>query len=214
MPASDYTSTISGGLKLKGGAKDAGVKKKKSKKSKTLKEEEKAAKPTSSPWEGKEDSPDTKPSDTNALTLSSEREEAQALQPSTSTSYSGAGKTEAQRRHEEIKRKRVRLPYPSLSKVVYAQAQYADCPALTARRTPQARRRRENTQAARRGAEQVPLDAVGAPRHAAHWPRITRASFLYLPFLYHYCSAFARFLWRVGLSSAFRWSRCHVRGLH
>jgi hypothetical protein len=49
---------------------------------------------------------------------------------------------------------------------------------LTARRASPARRRGENAQAARRGAEQVPVDAVGAPRHAAHRTRIIRPTCL------------------------------------
>jgi hypothetical protein len=49
---------------------------------------------------------------------------------------------------------------------------------LTARRASPARRRSENAQAASRGAEQVPVDAVGAPRHAAHRTRIIRPTCL------------------------------------
>lgn len=100
MPASDYTSTVSGGLKLKGGAKDAGVKKK-GKKSKSSKD--KTPKPSSqdeSTAAGDSKTPET------ALALS-DRDATPSEQPSSS----GAGKTEAQRRHEEIKRKRVSSRY-------------------------------------------------------------------------------------------------------
>jgi protein FAM32A len=113
MPASDYTSTISGGLKLKGGAKDAGVKKK-SKKSKTSKDKS-APKPSSTPQDG-EEAGDSKPSDKTDLALTTTPSSRDAtpsdlLQPSSSgTGTGGSGKTEAQRRHEEIKRKRVCQP--------------------------------------------------------------------------------------------------------
>ena len=106
MPASDYTSTVSGGLKLKGGAKDAGVKKK-SKKSKSSKE--KAAKST----EIEEAAGDSKNTGTALASLSEKEQPSERdLTPSEqqpSSSISDFGKTEAQRRHEEIKRKRVRL---------------------------------------------------------------------------------------------------------
>ena len=100
MPASDYTSTVSGGLKLKGGAKDAGVKKK-SKKSKSSKEKA-APKPTSQ--DGQE-AGDSKTNDTD-LALATTHSDRDAT-PSEQPGSSGTGKTEAQRRHEEIKRKRV-----------------------------------------------------------------------------------------------------------
>ena len=102
MPASDYTSTISGGLKLKGGAKDAGVKKK-SKKSKSSKD--KAAPKPSTSRDG-EEAGDSKTTDSDlALSTTHSRDATPSEQPS--SSGTGSGKTEAQRRHEEIKRKRV-----------------------------------------------------------------------------------------------------------
>jgi len=103
MPASDYTSTISGGLKLKGGAKDAGVKKK-SKKSKSSSKDKAAPKP-STPQDG-EEAGDSKDSNTN-LALSTTHSDRDATPSDQQPSSSGTGKTEAQRRHEEIKRKRV-----------------------------------------------------------------------------------------------------------
>jgi len=107
MPASDYTSTISGGLKLKGGAKDAGVKKK-SKKSKTSasKEKDKAPKPSTPQEDASADANNPPNTDLALSTTHSERDATPSdLQPS--SSGTGSGKTEAQRRHEEIKRKRV-----------------------------------------------------------------------------------------------------------
>lgn len=107
MPSSDYTSTISGGLKLKGGAKDAGVKKK-SKKSKTS-SKDKASKPSTPQEDGSAEADDSKPPNTDvtlSTTTHSDRDATPSdLQPS--SSGTGSGKTEAQRRHEEIKRKRV-----------------------------------------------------------------------------------------------------------
>jgi hypothetical protein len=106
MPASDYTSTVSGGLKLKGGAKDAGVKKK-SKKSKISKDKTPKV-PASQDVEA--EAGDSKPPETDlalATTTHSDRDATPSEQPTTSSSGTGTGKTEAQRRHEEIKRKRV-----------------------------------------------------------------------------------------------------------
>lgn len=103
MPASDYTSTISGGLKLKGGAKDAGVKKK-SKKSKSSKDKA-APKPSSTSQDGEEAGDSKTPKSDLALSTTHSRDATPSEQPS--SSGTGSGKTEAQRRHEEIKRKRV-----------------------------------------------------------------------------------------------------------
>jgi protein FAM32A len=105
MPASDYTSTISGGLKLKGGAKDAGVKKK-SKKSKSSKDKAAAAKP-STPQEGEEAGDSKTPNTDLALSTTHSDRDATPSDQQPSSSSTGTGKTEAQRRHEEIKRKRV-----------------------------------------------------------------------------------------------------------
>lgn len=102
MPASDYTSTVSGGLKLKGGAKDAGVKKK-SKKSKTPKD--KPAKPTAQEGEATSESKDK--DTTLALSTTPSDRDATPSDLQSTNSGTGTGKTEAQRRHEEIKRKRV-----------------------------------------------------------------------------------------------------------
>ena len=115
MPASDYTSTISGGLKLKGGAKDAGVKKK-SKKSKTSssKDKDKAPKPSTPQEDASVD--DSKPPNTDlalSTTTHSDRDATPSEQLVPSSSGTGSGKTEAQRRHEEIKRKRVSYTIPS-----------------------------------------------------------------------------------------------------
>jgi protein FAM32A len=107
MPASDYTSTISGGLKLKGGAKDAGVKKKSKKSKSSSKDKAAAAAKPSTPQEDAS-ADDSKPpnSDLALSTTHSHRDATPSdLQPS--SSGTGSGKTEAQRRHEEIKRKRV-----------------------------------------------------------------------------------------------------------
>jgi hypothetical protein len=103
MPASDYTSTVSGGLKLKGGAKDAGVKKK-SKKSKSSKD--KTAKPEEAAVAAREPEA-AKPSDTTLALSNQPSDHDRDVTPSASTGGTGTGKTEAQRRHEEIKRKRV-----------------------------------------------------------------------------------------------------------
>jgi protein FAM32A len=114
MPASDYTSTISGGLKLKGGAKDAGVKKK-SKKSKSSKD--KAPKPSTPQADPAEPEAGDSKTDLALTTTPSSRDATPSdlLQPSTSSGTS-SGKTEAQRRHEEIKRKRVRQTFPPYKK--------------------------------------------------------------------------------------------------
>ncbi|GAB7323780.1 hypothetical protein MBLNU13_g07236t1 [Cladosporium sp. NU13] len=103
MPASDYTSTISGGLKLKGGAKDAGVKKK-SKKSKSSKD--KAAPKPSTPQDGEAEAGDSKAPNAD-LALSTTHSDRDATSSKQQPSSSGTGKTDAQRRHEEIKRKRL-----------------------------------------------------------------------------------------------------------
>jgi hypothetical protein len=94
---------VSGGLKLKGGAKDAGVKKK-SKKSKTSKD--KTSKPQEATTAAAAEPESTKPSDTTLALSNPPSDHDRDLIPSAST---GTGKTEAQRRHEEIKRKRVSL---------------------------------------------------------------------------------------------------------
>jgi protein FAM32A len=122
MPASDYTSIVSGGLKLKGGAKDAGIKKKK--KSSSSSKKKSAVEPAKE--EGEAASEENKPADNSSSSTALARqaqideddEEEQALERRRSRSSSavpsynnnsstGTGKTEAQRRHEEIKRKRV-----------------------------------------------------------------------------------------------------------
>ncbi|KAM0703748.1 hypothetical protein Q7P35_009687 [Cladosporium inversicolor] len=105
MPASDYTSTISGGLKLKGGAKDAGVKKK-SKKSKSSSSKDKAPKP-STLQEGEEAEGSDSKTPNADLALSTTHSDRDATPSEQQPSSSGTGKTEAQRRHEEIKRKRL-----------------------------------------------------------------------------------------------------------
>jgi protein FAM32A len=122
MPASDYTSTVSGGLKLKGGAKDGGIKKKKkssssgSKKKSESEDKKSAIEPTTGD-EGSESAAAGESS--TALTRQppqiDEDDEEQALESrsrsrsgsAVPTNIAGSGKTEAQRRHEEIKRKRV-----------------------------------------------------------------------------------------------------------
>jgi hypothetical protein len=124
MPASDYTSTVSGGLKLKGGAKDSGIKKKK-KSSSSKKKSAPETTTTTREEEKGERSGEIQPSaagdSSTALALSStsrqaqidEDDEEQALErrsrsnSAAPSNVTGTGKTEAQRRHEEIKRKRV-----------------------------------------------------------------------------------------------------------
>jgi protein FAM32A len=101
MPSSDYASAVSGGLKLKGGAKDAGIKKK-SKKSRSSKE-----KAPKSPAPEEVAGPGASEDKTLALSNPSSDPERDTT-PSAAGTGTGTGKTEAQRRHEEIKRKRVR----------------------------------------------------------------------------------------------------------
>lgn len=136
MPASDYTSTVSGGLKLKGGAKDSGIKKKK--KSSGKKKEKSAAETTTTTKDEGDRSEETKPPaesssrSKSALALARQAqdeddEEEEQAQRSRSRSRSGSavpannmntvgtGKTEAQRRHEEIKRKRVKSNHRQLA---------------------------------------------------------------------------------------------------
>lgn len=179
MPASDYTSTISGGLKLKGGAKDAGVKKK-SKKSKSSSKDKAAPKP-SIPQDGGEVGDSKAPNNDLALSTTHSRDATPSEQQPSS---SGTGKTEAQRRHEEIKRKRVSYTTKHINFATSSNRQSNVHGFSTARRPPKTRRRRQNAQAARRGAEQVPLDAVRAPRHAAHRTWLTLASCFFFFFLF------------------------------
>jgi protein FAM32A len=115
MPASDYTSTVSGGLKLKGGPKDAGIKKKsknKSKKPKPLADTDHDKLTPQTEDEGLS---------TEARDTTLSRGATPSEHPSTS---SGTGKTEAQRRHEEIKRKRVSYK----KKALYTRREYTLTP--------------------------------------------------------------------------------------
>jgi protein FAM32A len=118
MPASDYTSTVSGGLKLKGGAKDSGIKKKK--KSGSSSKKKSAPEPTTTQDEqgAKSEEPQAAAGESSTALARQpqidEDDEEQALENRRSrsgsavpTNIAGSGKTEAQRRHEEIKRKRV-----------------------------------------------------------------------------------------------------------
>jgi hypothetical protein len=120
MPASDYTSTVSGGLKLKGGAKDSGIKKKK--KSGSSSKKKSAPEPATTQDEQGEKSEEPQAAAGESSTALArqpqidEDDEEQALENRRSrsssavpTNIAGSGKTEAQRRHEEIKRKRVSL---------------------------------------------------------------------------------------------------------
>jgi hypothetical protein len=195
MPASDYTSTVSGGLKLKGGAKDSGIKKKK--KSSSSSKKKSATEPTKE--EGEAGSEESKPAAAESSTalarqaqIDEDDEEEQALERRSRSSSAvpnynnnnnsiGTGKTEAQRRHEEIKRKRVSEMLQFWGAISLAGVYVLTFFLLTARRATPARRRRQNAQAARRRAEQVPVDAFGAPRYAAHWTRITRPTDLLGP---------------------------------
>ena len=93
MPASDYTSTISGGLKLKGGAKDAGVKKK-SKKSKSS-SKDKAAPEPSILQDGGEVGDSKTPNTDLALSTTHSRDATPSEQQPSS---SGTGKTERRMR--------------------------------------------------------------------------------------------------------------------
>ena len=121
MPASDYTSTVSGGLKLKGGAKDGGIKKKKkssssgSKKKSESEDKKSAIEPTTGE-EGSEPAAAGESSTALARQPQIDEDDAEEALESRSRSRSGSavpaniagsGKTEDQRRHEEIKRKRV-----------------------------------------------------------------------------------------------------------
>lgn len=103
MPSSDYVSTVSGGLKLKGAAKDAGVKKKRKDKDKSKAggsgKKDKAATPV--PAE-EDETTQLRKKEEEAGDKAVERRESPV--PATAA---GSGKTEAQLRHEEIKRKRV-----------------------------------------------------------------------------------------------------------
>jgi hypothetical protein len=127
MPASDYTSTVSGGLKLKGGAKDGGIKKKK--KSSSSGSKKKSAVETPTTKDEGANTEETEPSaaaetsntalarqvqidedddDEQALESRSRSRSGSAVPTNTGAGAgAGSGKTEAQRRHEEIKRKRV-----------------------------------------------------------------------------------------------------------
>ena len=103
MPSSDYGNAVGGGLKLKGGAKDAGVKKHKRKKAKVLPEvseggEKQAAQELAGVANDgiDEESGEVVDDGKVARKLAAEERE--------------LGKTEAQRRHEERKRKRVCTP--------------------------------------------------------------------------------------------------------
>lgn len=106
MPSNDYSSTISGGLKLKGGAKDAGVKKKKKSSSKTKPSKaEKEASGTPDPSRAEQEE---ERDGTGRESKSVEPAEISRDSRSITAGGAGSGKTEAQLRHEEIKRKRVR----------------------------------------------------------------------------------------------------------
>lgn len=121
MPSSDYAGTIKGGLKLKGGAKDAGVKKKKksssSKKDKSLQVQGGEGSTSTGPEDekrdpGREDEAsggdglEGKGSDGEESSKALERRESSERAALTSP-VMGMGKTETQLRHEEIRRKRV-----------------------------------------------------------------------------------------------------------
>ncbi|KAK5135898.1 hypothetical protein LTR08_004548 [Meristemomyces frigidus] len=97
MPSSDYGNAVGGGLKLKGGAKDAGVKKHKKKaKAKVVSAGEgEAGELAGVGQEGIEEDGEAKEEEKGRA----EREEAAEARE--------RGKTEAQRRHEERKRKRL-----------------------------------------------------------------------------------------------------------
>jgi len=102
MPSSDYTSAVGGGLKLKGAAQDAGVKKTKKKK-KPFKTEGEPEVPQSTDGSvslqralAEEEKNGEKDNEVTALERAAETRE--------------LGKTEAQKRHEERRRKRVCSP--------------------------------------------------------------------------------------------------------
>lgn len=97
MPSSDYSNAVGGGLKLKG-AKDAGVKKKKSKRPKLSQSE----------------APDKQLEDHTALQealAEEEKDGAGAVSGEREAEVKQYGKTEAQKRHEERRRKRVCVPH-------------------------------------------------------------------------------------------------------
>ena len=101
MPSSDYGNAVGGGLKLKGGAKDAGVKKHKKKKTaKVLPEVDENGEKTQDlavvAKDGTEEDGIEPPAVDEGKVARELAAEVREL-----------GKTEAQRRHEERKRKRV-----------------------------------------------------------------------------------------------------------
>lgn len=107
MPSNDYSSTISGGLKLKGGAKDAGVKKKKKSSSKTKSSKaEKEASGTPDPTRAEQEEEEREGAGRESKSV--EPAESSRDTAATIGGAGGSGKTDAQLRHEEIKRKRVR----------------------------------------------------------------------------------------------------------
>ena len=99
MPSSDYASAVKGGLKLKG-AKDAGVRKHKKKKTKPESSESKTV--------AAETEQDGEESSTLQKALAEEEGEDAFVGKEVRKVDKDAGKTEAQRKHEEIRRKRVR----------------------------------------------------------------------------------------------------------
>lgn len=121
MPSSDYASTVKGGLKLKGGAKDARVKKKKKSSSSKKDESAQTQGGESSAATGLEEKRDPAREDEESGAGALERngsdgedgdEASKTVERRSSseralTPAMGTGKTETQLRHEEIRRKRV-----------------------------------------------------------------------------------------------------------
>lgn len=100
MPSSDYTSTVGGGLKLKG-AKDAGVKKHKKKKPKGEANDSKTERST------ERIESDAESGALQKALANEEEGEVKGSDVPGKKEARGDGKTETQRKHEEMRRKRV-----------------------------------------------------------------------------------------------------------
>ena len=115
MPSSDYTNAVGGGLKLKG-AKDAGVKKHRKKKTPnpdtrkaddTAEQEQPEGEASTSLHKALADEEVDGDDALAAMKAAKAEKKEEKLAETDNGSGSGSGKTEAQRRHEEMRRKRV-----------------------------------------------------------------------------------------------------------
>lgn len=152
MPSSDYGNAVGGGLKLKGGAKDAGIKKHKKKKPKVAEDDRVIEEDSTFGTE---------------LAKLEEGTIEPANKPEEEEAPREYVKTAAQRQHEERRKKRVRYFYHQRFLCV------VELTCQTARRSSQARGCKD-AQGAGGGAQQVPLRTERAPRHAANRARIRR----------------------------------------